>query len=362
MTRKNPKALVSELTYRCNMHCFYCYNPVNLSAFSASREIDTATWQSVLDQAARLGVLHVHFSGGEPTLRSDLPALVGHARSLGLYVNLITNLTLGDKDYWQELVNQRVNHIQISFQAQESGLNDLIGGANSFRRKMERVSHLSDHDVYVTLNVVLHRLNIEGLEEILHFSRRLGVQKLELAMTQFHGWAWQNRGQLLPSRMQVERAVEITRNYKKIWADEMAISMVGLDYYEKRPKACMHGWGNAYIVVDPLGSALPCHGAKVIPELEFENVRNRSLDWIWHHSPAFNRFRGPDWMPEPCRSCPSRSEDYGGCRCQAYLLTGKADVTDPVCEFSEDRLQVDELIEDILISDKPKPAEKRLFV
>ncbi|MCS7311805.1 MAG: pyrroloquinoline quinone biosynthesis protein PqqE [Acidobacteria bacterium] len=345
-----PKALVAELTYRCNMFCYYCYNPTDLSAYPAAAELTTDEWVRVLTEAAKLGVLHVHFTGGEPTLRRDLPELVAWAKAQGLYVNLITNLTLYDEAYWRDLIERGVDHVQASFQAHEPTLNDRIGGPQTFKRKMERMAWLRDTGVYLTLNVVLHRWNIDDLEAILHFAHDLGVERLELAMTQFAGWAWKNRAALLPTPEQVERAVELARQYKERWADTMVITMVGLDFYEKRPKPCMLGWGQVYMVVNPVGEVLPCHGAKVIRELRFDTVRDRSLADIWWNSEAFQRFRGEAWLPEPCRSCPLRTLDFGGCRCQAYLLTGRADVTDPVCEFSPHRPMLDALIESTLRS------------
>lgn len=356
-----PKALVAELTYRCNMHCYYCYNPTDLTRYPARAELTTDEWARVFAEAAELGVVHVHLSGGEPVLRRDLPDIVHHAKSHGLYVNLITNLTLHDADYWAELIARGVDHVQISFQAHEPILNDRIGGAGTFARKMERLTYLRSTGVYITLNVVLHRMNIDHLEAILEFARRLHVARLELAMTQFAGWAWKNRYHLLPTPEQVSWALDVVQRFKQTRAHDMVVTMVGLDFYEKRPKPCMLGWGNAYIVVNPIGEALPCHGAKVIATLQFDSVRERSLAEIWYTSEAFRRFRGEDWMPEPCRSCPLRNVDFGGCRCQAFLLTGRADVTDPVCEFSPYRPILEQRIRETFSHRPDAPPEKRLY-
>jgi pyrroloquinoline quinone biosynthesis protein E len=341
-----PEVLVAELTYRCNMHCWYCYNPEDLSEFSAEKELSTDEWKKVIREASELGVFHVHITGGEPTIRQDLPSIVEEAKNYGLYVNLITNITLYDRKYWEDLIRKGVDHVQVSFQAHTKALNDLIGEAQTYEKKLKVLSWLKETGVFLTMNIVLHRWNIDYIEDIIQFVHDLGIPRFEIAMLQFGGWDWKNRLSLIPNKESVEKAYKIAQEYKERLKGEMNVTMVALDIYEGRPKPCTYGWGNKYIVVNPIGDVLPCHGAKVIKTLSFDNVRERSLADIWYNSEAFNKFRGFDWMNEPCRSCPEREKDFGGCRCFSYMLTGKADVTDPSCEFSPYRYLVDKLIED----------------
>lgn len=346
---RNPEVLVAELTYRCNMHCWYCYNPQDLNEYSPQKELTTDEWIKVIREASELGVIHIHITGGEPTIRQDLPNIVEEAKNYGLYVNLITNITLYDRRYWEELIKKGVDHIQVSFQAHTKDLNDLIGEAKTYEKKLKILSWLKELGVFLTMNIVLHRWNIDYIEDIIQFVYNLGIPRLELAMLQFGGWDWKNKFSLIPTKEKVEEAYSIARKYKEKYAGKMNITMVALDIYEGRPKPCTYGWGNKYIVVNPIGEVLPCHGAKVIKTLTFENIRDKSMYEIWYDSESFNAFRGLAWMKEPCKSCPEKEKDFGGCRCFAYLLTGMADVTDPSCELSPHRYLVDKIIQDAKI-------------
>lgn len=343
---KEPEVLVAELTYRCNMHCWYCYNPQDLNEYAPQKELTTDEWRKVIREAAELGIIHIHITGGEPTIRQDLPNIVQEAKNCGLYVNLITNITLYDKKYWEELVKKGVDHVQVSFQAHTKDLNDLIGEVKTYEKKLKILSWLKETGVFLTINIVLHRWNIDYIEEIIQFVYNLGIPRFEIAMLQFGGWDWKNRLSLIPSRESVERAYRIAQKYKEKFMGEMNITMVALDIYEGRPKPCTYGWGNKYMVINPIGEVLPCHGAKVIKTLTFENILDKSLYEIWYNSESFNAFRGFTWMKEPCKSCPEKEKDFGGCRCFAYLLTGMADATDPSCELSPHRYLVDKLIQE----------------
>jgi pyrroloquinoline quinone biosynthesis protein E len=330
--------LLAELTHRCPLHCPYCSNPTELAR--GSDELATAEWKRVLSEAAGLGVLHVGFSGGEPLQRPDLAELVAAARSAGLYSNLITSalgLTPGKAE---ALKNAGLDSIQISFQADEASLADRIAGVAAHARKLEAARLVRAAGFPLTLNVVLHRGNLDRLEQIIALSEQLGADRLELANTQYYGWAFKNRAALLPSREQITRAVELAAAARQRLEGRMEILYVMPDYYSERPKPCMHGWGSRHLTVDPAGDVLPCPTARAIPGMHFDNVRRQPLGWIWSESEAFNRFRGTEWMPDPCRSCEFREVDFGGCRCQAALLTGNAGATDPACALSpyRDRL------------------------
>jgi pyrroloquinoline quinone biosynthesis protein E len=329
-----PRALglLAELTYRCPLHCPYCSNPTVFSP--AEGELTTAEWEQVLGEAGEMGVLHVHFSGGEPLLRPDLPALVRVAREAGLYTNLLTS-GIGLTPARGELLRKAgLDSVQISFQADEAGTADAITGVPSHARKLEAARLVSGLGLPLTLNVVLHRGNIDRIAALVMLAEELGAERLELANTQYYGWALANRASLLPSRIQAERASAAATAAAERLRGRMQVVYVLPDYFDDRPKPCMNGWGQHHLTVNPAGDVLPCPTAGVIVGLHFENVRRRSLRWIWEESDAFNRFRGTGWMREPCRSCPEREKDYGGCRCQAALLTGDAANTDPVCGLS----------------------------
>lgn len=333
MNPPRPLALLAELTYRCPLQCPYCSNPLELRRYQ--QELDTATWQRVLTEAARLGVIHVHFSGGEPLLRRDLPDLVREARRLDLYTNLSTGATLADESTLAWLRDAGLDHLQISLLDADAGGNDWLAGAPSFVRKQRAVETAIRLEFPVTLNVVLHRHNLDRLAQIIDLALVWRVHRLELAHVQYTGWAFRNRAALLPTRAQVEMAAGIVDACRPRAEDaHLEIIHVMPDYFQSYPKACLHGWGRAFLTVAPDGVVLPCQTAREIPGLNFPNVREASLEEIWFDAPVFQRFRGADWMPEPCRSCERRTLDFGGCRCQAFLLAGDPALTDPVCQLS----------------------------
>lgn len=327
-----PYGLLAELTHRCHLHCPYCSNPVRPKA---SAELDSETWTRVIREGAALGVLQIGFSGGEPLLRKDLESLVQAARQAGLYTNLITSGLGLTARRAEHLVEAGLDNIQISFQASEAQTADWIAGVrNAHQQKLQAVNIIHKAGMALSLNVVLHRFNIDRLEEIIAFCESLGATRLELANTQYYGWAYRNRSVLMPTPAQVQAAARIAREARDRRAGNLEIVYVLPDYYTGRPKPCMQGWGRRYLTVSPDGYVLPCPTAWEIPNLAFDTVRERSLAWIWEQSESFNRFRGEEWMVEPCRSCPQREIDFGGCRCQAALVTGDAANTDPACKFS----------------------------
>ncbi|HWB60186.1 MAG TPA: pyrroloquinoline quinone biosynthesis protein PqqE [Chthoniobacteraceae bacterium] len=336
-----PYALLAELTYRCPLHCPYCSNPVT---YPAGGDLDTQEWARVFREAEALGVLHAGLSGGEPLLRRDLPEIIAAARAAGLYTNLITSGVGLDERRARELRAAGLDSAQISFQADTAPLGDAIAGTQAHARKLDAVRAVKESGIALSLNVVLHRETIDRLPEIADFAASLGAERLELANTQYYGWGFLNRDRLMPTRAQVEAASRAAAAAKTRHAGRMEIFYVLPDYYETRPKPCMNGWGRRYITVNPAGEALPCPTASSIPGLQFDNVRKKSLAWIWNESESFTRFRGMEWMPEPCKSCPQNEVDFGGCRCQAALLTGDAAKTDPVCTLSPGRGIVDEFL------------------
>ena len=327
-----PLWLLLELTYRCPLHCVFCYNPTEFAAVGA--ELPTGEWLRVLREARALGAVQLGLSGGEPLARDDLEPIVAEAHTLGFYINLITSGVGMTEERIAALKRAGLDHIQLSFQDSTRELNDFLSSTRTFELKAKVAELIRRYDYPMVLNVVLHRLNIDHVGEILAMAETLGAQYVELANTQYYGWAWLNRAHLLPSRAQLERAEEVTRAFRERVGPKMQIYFVVPDYFETRPKACMNGLGSVFLAVTPDGTALPCHAARMLPGLEFPNVRERDVRSIWYDSEAFNHFRGEAWMKEPCRSCPERQRDFGGCRCQAYLLTGDAANADPVCELS----------------------------
>ncbi|MDQ6766877.1 MAG: pyrroloquinoline quinone biosynthesis protein PqqE [Candidatus Eremiobacteraeota bacterium] len=351
-----PLSLLAELTYRCNLQCPYCYNPLDLGAYRD--ELDAATWSRVIDEAAELGVLQLHLSGGEPTLRADdCCTLVKRARERELYTNLITQGTFLSDDLLDRLLGAGLDHIQISLQAADAQVADVIAGTRVHERKLDALQRALQRNVAVTLNCVLHSHNIDDVTALIALAERLGVRRLELANTQFYGWAFRNRGALMPTRAQVERAAAVVHDARQRLAGRMEITHVLADYYEEFPKPCMSGWGRQFMTVTPDGRVLPCPAAAAITTLRFENVRDKPLAEIWQRSNAFNAYRGTNWMPQPCRSCDRREIDWGGCRCQAFLLTGDAGVTDPACSLSPQH----SLITDALAGDRHKELVPRRF-
>jgi PqqA peptide cyclase len=342
-TAPRPFSLLAEITHRCPLHCPYCSNPLQLA--TQAGELTTEDWKRVLIEASELGVLHVGFSGGEPLQRPDLAELVTAARAAGLYSNLITSSVGLSRQRLEDLKRAGLDSIQISFQSDEESLADRIAGTSAHARKLQAAQMVRELGMPLTINTVLHRANIERLEQIISLAERLGAERLELANTQYYGWAFKNRAMLLPTRAQIEAAIPIASAAKKRLLGKMEILFVVPDYYSDRPKPCMNGWGQKYITVNPIGEVLPCPTAHEIKSLRFDNVREKSLAWIWKESEAFNRFRGTEWLPQPCRDCEFREVDFGGCRCQAALITGDAVVTDPACQFSPDRKTLTEFVE-----------------
>jgi pyrroloquinoline quinone biosynthesis protein E len=330
-----PLALLAELTHRCPLRCPYCSNPLDLQR--ASAELDTATWRRVFAEAAALGVLQVHFSGGEPLVRRDLVELVGHATEAGLYVNLITSGIRLDADRLGRLVEAGLEHVQLSLQDSEPGSGDRIAGlAGAQQAKHQAAAFVRAAGLPLTVNAVVHRQNLERLEAIIKLAVQLGAERLEVAHVQYYGWALANRAALLPSREQLDKATATVEAARTRLAGRLVIDYVVPDYYAHRPKACMGGWGRRFLNVTPSGRVLPCHAAETLPGLRFPTVAEASLSEIWYHSSAFAKFRGTAWMAEPCRSCERREIDWGGCRCQAFALTGDAARTDPACSLSPD--------------------------
>ena len=327
-----PLWLLLELTYRCPLHCVFCYNPTEFARVAA--ELPTAEWIRVLSEARALGAVQLGLSGGEPLVRDDLETIVAAAHDLGYYINLITSGVGMTEARIKALKAAGLDHIQLSFQDSTREMNDFLSSTRTFELKSQVAALIRAYDYPMVLNVVLHRLNIDHVGEILAMAQALGAQYVELANTQYYGWAWLNREQLLPSRAQLERAEAVTQRFRERVGARMQIYFVVPDYFETRPKACMSGLGSVFLAIAPDGTAMPCHAARMLPGLDLPNVRHAGIRAIWYDSPAFNRFRGESWMKEPCRSCPERSRDFGGCRCQAYLLTGDADNADPVCDLS----------------------------
>jgi pyrroloquinoline quinone biosynthesis protein E len=311
-------------------------------------ELTTEEWKRVIREAAALGVLQIGFSGGEPLARRDLGEFVRAAREAKLYTNLITSGIGLDDDRLRGLRDAGLDSIQLSFQSDESSLADEIAGTRAHERKLDVAAKIRAAGIPLSLNFVIHRRNIDRLPRMIDLAEALGAERVELANVQFYGWAFRNRAASLPTREQVDHARNVATAAKARLAGKIDIFYVLPDYYETRPKPCLNGWGRRYLTVNPIGDVLPCPTASsAIPDLRFENVRTRDLDWIWQESESFNRFRGIEWMPEPCRSCPQREIDFGGCRCQAALLTGNAALTDPVCEFSPNRAVVDAALHEI---------------
>ena len=324
--------LIAELTYLCPLRCVYCSNPTNLAAHPD--RLSTADWLRVFGQAAELGALQLNLSGGEPLLRRDLEELVAGAHALDFYSNLITSGLPLTRERLLRLKEAGLSSVQVSVQDSVKSESDRIAGRTSFEQKLDVARWVKELDLPLTLNVVLHRQNLDRVAEIIALAESLNVDRLELANTQYLAWALANRGALLPSQAQLDNARAIARAAKERLKGRMEVLFVLPDYYSDRPKACMSGWGKRYLLVSPDGLALPCHLAHTLPGLSFDNVQERSLADIWHHSAAFAAFRGEAWMPEPCKSCDRREIDFGGCRCQAFHLTGNAAVTDPACSLS----------------------------
>jgi len=359
ITNTPPRWLLAELTYACPLQCPYCSNPIDYANYQA--ELSTEDWKRVLSQARKMGAVQLGFSGGEPLTRKDLVELVKHARDLGYYSNLITSGYGMTEEKIIQLKEAGLDHIQVSIQASTQELNDHIAGTASFEHK-KAVAHLvKKHGYPMVLCVVIHRENIHQMPQILAMAEELGADYLELANTQYYGWAHANRDLLLPTKEQFEQAEQIAQAFKEKVAGKMKIYYVVPDFYEDRPKACMNGWGTTFLTIAPDGVALPCHSARDLPGLNCPNVNDYSIEEIWHESKAFNFFRGQEWMKEPCRSCDEKTKDFGGCRCQAYLLTGDMYAADPVCSKSADHIVIQQAIESAVTAAKLSAHEKPLI-
>lgn len=329
-----PVAIHAELSHRCPLKCPYCSNPLALEG--ADRELDTSTWKQVLDEAAEAGALQVHFSGGEPCVRKDLEDLVAHASEIGLYVNLITSAVTVDRARFARLREAGLQHVQISFQDSRADEADRIGGlAGGHDRKLAAAREVMDLGMALTVNAVVQRHNIDRVEEFIDLAVGLGAGRIEIANVQYYGWALLNRAALIPTRDQLLAMDASVKARLPSLAGRLVVDYVVPDYYARRPKTCMGGWGRRFMLVTPSGRVLPCHAAETIPGLAFETVGTRTLAAIWQDGEAFARYRGTTWMKKPCRNCDHREEDWGGCRCQALALAGDAGLADPVCEQSE---------------------------
>lgn len=346
-----PHSLIAEVTHRCPLHCVYCSNPLEMRA--RGEEMSTEHWVRVFREAAELGVLHLHLTGGEPASRQDLPELIAAGRGARLYVNLITSGLGLNEDRLKALVDAGLDHVQLSFQDCEEDPANQFAGTRAHARKLELSKIIAKLSVGFTLNMVVHRQNLARLGAMIAMAEEMGVDRLEIANVQYYGWALENRDNLMPTRRQMEECVALVESERQRLKGKLRIDFVPPDYYARYPKACMGGWGNGLLLIDPAGRALPCHAAGVIPGLEFDNVRERPLAWIWEESSAFQRFRGEDWMQEPCRTCDRRSQDFGGCRCQAMLLTGDPNATDPVCTLAPGRKIVDAIVAAVNSSNGP---------
>jgi PqqA peptide cyclase len=328
----HPQWLNAELTYKCPLHCVFCYNPIDYA--KVEDELSTDEWIRTLRQARKIGVVQLGLSGGEPLMRDDLELLVAEAHQLGFYTNLLTSGIGLTEQRIKAFKEGGLDHIQLSFQDSTKEMNDFLSSTKTFDLKHRAATLIKQYDYPMVLNVVLHRLNIDHIDKILDLAVQLGAEYIELANTQYYGWSFLNRDQLLPTIAQLEKAEAYTNEFRKKIGDKIKIFFVVPDYHANRPKACMSGWGKIFINIAPDGMVLPCHEARMLPGIKFPSVREMALDAIWYESEAFNKYRGDSWMQEPCRSCPEKHQDFGGCRCQAFMLTGDATSTDPICELS----------------------------
>jgi PqqA peptide cyclase len=338
---KPPLWLLAELTYRCPLQCPYCSNPLEISKYQ--NELSTEDWVRVMQQARKMGATQLGFSGGEPLVRQDLEELIQEARHLGYYTNLITSGVGMDEARVKRFKDAGLDHIQISFQASNEELNNFLGGTKSFQHKKEMARIVKEYEYPMVLNIVIHRKNIDQIRDILDMTVELNADYVELASTQYYGWSRINVDQLLPTRAQLANAEIVAKEYQEKMKGKSKIIYVIPDYFENRPKPCMNGWGAIFLTIAPDGTALPCHEAGQLP-IEFPNVKDYSIPEIWNGSPGFNHFRGFEWMKEPCRSCDEKEKDFGGCRCQAFMMTGDAANTDPVCDKSP---RHQELLDDV---------------
>lgn len=348
---KGPLWVNAEITYKCPLHCVFCYNPLDYASTFKS-ELSTDDWLKVFRQSRDLGAVQLGISGGEPLMRDDVEIMVSEASQMGYYVNLLTSgIGLTEKRI-SAFKDGGLGQIQLSFQDSTKELNDFLSSTKTFELKSKVAKLIKEHDYPMVLNVVLHRLNIDHMDQILEMAEAMGADHVELANSQYYAWALKNRSYLMPSEEQLRKAEETTNRFREKIGNKMKLYFIVPDYYANRPKACMNGWGSVFLNVAPDGLALPCHEARMLPGLTFPNVRDHDMEWIWNESPAFNAYRGESWMKEPCRSCDDRTKDFGGCRCQAFQLTGDATNTDPVCDKSEHHHIITEQVE---LAQKPQP-------
>ncbi len=355
----NPLWLNAEVTFKCPLHCVYCYNPIDYTRFGP--ELSTEDWLRVFRQARELGAVQLGISGGEPLMRDDIEVMIAEAHKLGYYTNLLTSgIGLTEKRV-AEFKRGGLDQIQLSFQDSTRELNDFLSSTRTFELKAKAAKLIKQYDYPMVLNVVLHRMNIDHIEAILDMAEAMGVEHLELANTQYYAWALVNRDQLIPSREQLVRAEEITNKFREKMGNRCKVYFVVPDYYSDRPKACMNGWGSVFLNIAADGVALPCHEARMLPGLSFPNVRDQDIRSIWYDSPGFNVYRGDSWMKEPCRSCPEKTKDFGGCRCQAYMLTGDATNTDPVCDLSPMHSLITDVVAKAQIPGNPVKVQPIVF-
>jgi pyrroloquinoline quinone biosynthesis protein E len=344
-TQTTPLWLLAEVTYRCPLHCAFCYNPTDYDKHTQN-ELSTEQWIQTLRDARKLGAIQLGISGGEPLLRDDIEDIVIEAKKLGYYSNLITSGVGLTEKRIQALKDGGLDHIQLSMHDITEEINNFITNTKTFVLKQKVAAMIKGHGYPMVLNVVIHRYNIDHMKEILEMADALGAEYIELANNQYYGWSLVNRSQLMPTREQLDRAEAITNEYRATSGTKMKIFYVVPDYFNDRPKKCMNGWGEVFMIVTANGDVLPCHSARSLPNMQFPNVKDADLGWTWKDSPAFNKYRGDDWMKEPCRSCSEKKNDLGGCRCQSFLLTGDAEAADPVCSKSPHRHLIDQAIED----------------
>jgi PqqA peptide cyclase len=345
ITQTQPLWLLAEITYRCPLHCAFCYNPTDY-ADHTKNELNTDEWIKVLRDARKMGALQLGISGGEPLLRDDIEDIVTEANQLGYYSNLITSGVGLTEKRIDAFKAGGLDHIQLSMHDITEEISNFVTDTKTFKLKQKVAAMIKDRGYPMVLNVVIHRYNIGHIKEILEMAEKLGADYVELANTQYYGWSLINRNQLMPTKEQIDEAEKITNEFREYIGNKMKIFFVVPDYYAERPKKCMNGWGEVFMIVTANGDVLPCHSARVLPNIDFPNVKNDQLNDIWYDSSAFNKYRGDDWMKEPCRSCSEKENDLGGCRCQAYLLSGDAEGADPICTKSPHRHLIDQALED----------------
>lgn len=345
ITQKQPLWLLAEVTYRCPLHCAFCYNPTDFDKHTKN-ELSTEQWINALREARKLGAIQLGISGGEPLLRDDIEEIVAEAHKLGYYSNLITSGVGLTEKRIQSFKAGGLDHIQLSMHDITEEINNFITNTKTFELKKKVAAMIKDHGYPMVLNVVIHRYNIGHIGQILEMAEALGADYVELANTQYYGWSLVNRSQLMPTREQIQEAERITNAFRERIGNKMKVFFVVPDYFAERPKKCMNGWGEVFMIVTANGDVLPCHSARSLPGLSFPNVKENGLQWAWNESPAFNKYRGMEWLKEPCRSCDEKENDLGGCRCQAYLLSGDAEAADPVCTKSPHRHLIDQAIQD----------------